>query len=89
MKQGLDANSKFLLGLSLHELEEYAMSYGEPAYRGRQLHDWLYNKGVRNLEDITVLPHSLRSLLKEKGVSVGSLKESQRLVARDKTIKLF
>ena len=37
------------------QLEEYAVSQGEPAFRGRQLHDWLYKKGAKSLKDISVL----------------------------------
>jgi 23S rRNA (adenine2503-C2)-methyltransferase len=49
-----------LLGRSLSELTEWVVSQGQPSYRGKQLHDWLYNKGARSLEDITVFPKAWR-----------------------------
>ena len=39
------------------------MSQGQPAFRGRQLHDWLYSHGARSLEAITVLPKAWRASL--------------------------
>ncbi|MFO0307779.1 MAG: 23S rRNA (adenine(2503)-C(2))-methyltransferase RlmN [Pseudanabaena sp.] len=49
-----------LVGRSLSELTEWVVSQGQPSYRGKQLHDWLYNKGARSLEDITVFPKAWR-----------------------------
>lgn len=45
----------FLLGLSNSQLEEFAVSHGESSFRGRQLYDWIYNKGVQKIDNITVL----------------------------------
>jgi 23S rRNA (adenine2503-C2)-methyltransferase len=52
-----------LLGLGLAELEAWAQAQGQPAFRGRQLHDWLYARGARSLEAITVLPKAWRQRL--------------------------
>jgi len=49
-----------LLGRSQAELTEWVVSQGQPSYRGKQLHDYLYNKGARNLGDITVFPKAWR-----------------------------
>jgi len=54
-----------LLGLGLAELEAWAQAQGQPAFRGRQLHDWLYNRGARSLEAISVLPKAWRQRLQE------------------------
>ena len=54
-----------LLGLGVAELEAWAQDQGQPAFRGRQLHDWLYNRGARSLEAITVLPKAWRLRLRE------------------------
>ncbi len=78
-----------LIGRSAKELEEWAISQGEPAFRGRQLHHWLYTKGTENLEAITVLPKAWRKSLLEDGYQVGRLKEIKRLVSLDSTIKLL
>ena len=78
-----------LLGRSKSELEEWAVAQGQPAFRGRQLHDWLYAKGARDLQGITVLPKAWRESLQDDGVSVGRLHEQERRVAADATTKLL
>ena len=45
-----------LLGKSLAELTDWVQQQGQPAYRGKQLYKWLYQKGARSLEDISVFP---------------------------------
>jgi len=57
-----------LLGLGLKELETWAESQGQPAFRGRQLHDWLYARGARSLETVTVLPKAWRQQLQQLSV---------------------
>ncbi len=52
-----------LLGHGVAELEAWAQTQGQPAFRGRQLHDWLYNRGARSLAAITVLPKAWRQQL--------------------------
>lgn len=81
--------SKALLGCSAAELEDWVVSQGQKAFRGRQLHDWLYAKGARSLDDITVLPKSWRSSLRDEDVTIGRLKEVHRSVASDATTKLL
>ena len=78
-----------LLCRSKSELEDWAVAQGQPAFRGRQLHDWLYAKGARDLQAITVLPKAWRASLQEEGVSVGRLHEQERRVAADATTKLL
>ena len=81
--------SKALLGCSAAELEDWVVSQGQKAFRGRQLHDWLYAKGARSLDDITVLPKAWRSSLRDEGVTIGRLQEVHRSVAADATTKLL
>lgn len=78
-----------LLGRSASDLEQWVVSQGQPSFRGRQLHDWLYTKGAKKLDSITVLPKIWREALKEQGVSIGRLSEVHRSVARDETTKLL
>ena len=83
-----------LLGMGLPELERWAVAHGQAAFRGRQLHDWLYAKGARSLEAISVLPKAFREQLAanppEAGFDwIGRSRELQRSVARDGTTKLL
>ncbi len=78
-----------LLGRSVKELEEWAVGNGQASFRGRQLHDWLYNKAVDDIDGITVFPKQWRDDLLEKGFTLGRLEELTRVVAEDSTLKLL
>ncbi len=80
---------EILLGLSEGELEDWALSLGEPAFRGRQIHNWIYQRGAKSLEEITVLPKVWRKSLNQRGVMIGRLTMVKRLVAMDSTLKLL
>lgn len=49
-----------LLGRTLGELTEWVKAQGQPAYRGKQLYSWIYEKGVRSFLDITVFSKQWR-----------------------------
>ena len=49
--------------MGLAALEQWAVGHRQAAFRGRQLHDWLYAKGARNLDQVTVLPKAFRDQL--------------------------
>ena len=85
----LPGGNQALLGCSATELERWAVAEGQPAFRGRQLHDWLYTKGARSFEAITVLPKSWRLSLQQRGITIGRLLEVNRAVAVDDTTKLL
>ena len=84
----LSSNSS-LLGLSSENLEEFALQEGEKAFRGRQIYEWIYQKGAKSLDSITVLPKKWRDSLKSKGIKIGRLEEINRVVAKDSTLKLL
>jgi 23S rRNA (adenine2503-C2)-methyltransferase len=52
-----------LKGRTLRELEGFAESLGEPAFRGRQLARWIYRRGATTFGDMTDLPAALRQRL--------------------------
>ncbi|KZR63293.1 23S rRNA (adenine(2503)-C(2))-methyltransferase RlmN [Prochlorococcus sp. MIT 1306] len=85
----LPGGNQALLGCSATELESWAVAEGQPAFRGRQLHDWLYTKGARSFDAITVLPKSWRISLQQRGLTIGRLLEVNRAVAVDDTTKLL
>lgn len=58
-----------LLGMDRDALERWAEAQGQPAFRGRQLHEWLYGRGARSLEAISVLPKAWRQQLQELPVA--------------------
>ena len=76
-----------LLGMNQAELTEWVQSQGQAPYRGKQLHQWLYGKGVRSLTDITVFPKTWRQDM--ESVSVGRSTIHHRSVATDQTVKFL
>ncbi|MGB7440336.1 MAG: 23S rRNA (adenine(2503)-C(2))-methyltransferase RlmN [Coleofasciculaceae cyanobacterium] len=74
-----------LLGASVEELTAWVQEQGQPAYRGRQLHNWVYQKGVRSLQEISVFPKQWRENLAD--VPVGRSSLHYRSQAPDGTVK--
>jgi len=82
---------KHLLGSSIKELENVALIYGQAAYRGRQIYNWIYNyrNKKKNIDQIEVLPLDFRKKLKDEGFKVGELSFIEREFANDGTLKLL
>ncbi|HEY9896932.1 MAG TPA: 23S rRNA (adenine(2503)-C(2))-methyltransferase RlmN, partial [Candidatus Sericytochromatia bacterium] len=76
-----------LLGKSLAELTEWVQQQGQRPYRGKQLHEWLYQKGVRSLTDISVFSKEWRSEL--EGIDIGRSTLHHRSAAPDGTVKFL
>ncbi|NJO94280.1 MAG: 23S rRNA (adenine(2503)-C(2))-methyltransferase RlmN [Hydrococcus sp. RM1_1_31] len=74
-----------LLGKSLTQLTEWVQQQGQPAYRGKQLHQWLYEKGARSLGEISVFPKQWRENLVDYPVGRSSI--HYRSIAPDETRK--
>lgn len=74
-----------LLGLSLSQLTEWVQQQDQPAYRGKQLHQWIYQQGAKTLEEITVLPKQWRE--NHRDVAIGRSQILHRSVALDQTVK--
>jgi len=74
-----------LLGASVTELTLWVQQQGQPAYRGKQLHDWIYHHGARSLADVSVFPKQWRAEV--AAVPIGRSTIHHRAVAPDGTIK--
>jgi 23S rRNA (adenine2503-C2)-methyltransferase len=66
MKQRIAAPEDNLFGLNKAELEELAVSCGEPKLRGKQLFRNLYARRVRDFEGCTDLPANFRQILSSR-----------------------
>lgn len=75
-----------LLGLTLAELESLARELGQPAFRGRQLAEWLYQKHATTFESMTSLPEELRRRL-AADFAIGCREPSRVQVSTDGTKK--
>ncbi len=54
-----------LVGMDRAELESVAEALGEPAYRSRQLYQWIYQRGVIDFADMLNLSKATRTRLTE------------------------
>ena len=79
------SNKDPLLGKNLTQLTTWVQEQGQPAYRGQQLYQWIYKKGVRSLSEISVFSKSWREQLQD--VSIGRSTLHFRSVAPDQTVK--
>jgi 23S rRNA (adenine2503-C2)-methyltransferase len=77
-----------LLGRTTEELEALASELAQPAYRGRQIAQWLYRRGARRIEELTDLPVELRARLAEVA-TVGRSDLVTVQTSRDGTTKLL
>lgn len=68
-----------ILDLELDELKKEIADLGEPAFRAKQVWQWLY-RGVESFEEMTDLPKAFREKL-EKRFYLGGIRIVQRLVS--------
>ena len=57
---------KNLLGSSVKDLENVALVYGQAAFRGRQIYDWIYNYRNKKKFYTNVLINKFKKLTKVK-----------------------
>ena len=74
-----------LFGFDAGKLAERMTDAGEPAWRGRQLAEALYQQRVTDLEAISTLPKALRQRLTEEGWVVGRPRIVRVFVSNDGT----
>lgn len=88
-KNIMSANQS-IYGLLPEELETFFKENGQPAFRAKQIYDWLYGKQVSSFDEMKNLPAALRALLSEnydfqslEKVDVsGASGETQKLLLR-------
>ncbi|HEY7728707.1 MAG TPA: 23S rRNA (adenine(2503)-C(2))-methyltransferase RlmN [Candidatus Eisenbacteria bacterium] len=72
-----------LVGLSPQEITRLVLGMGEHAYRGRQIADWIYRRGVLDFASMTDLALGLRERL-ATAHSIGALREVARRETPDR-----
>jgi len=82
---------KNLIGRSIKDLENVALDYGQAAFRGRQIYNWIYNyrNKKKNIDQIEVLPLDFRKKLTDDGFKVNELSFQAKNLANDGTLKLL
>jgi 23S rRNA (adenine2503-C2)-methyltransferase len=74
-----------LLGASKAQLTDWMQAQQQPAYRGQQLHQWIYQRGIRSLEEVTVFSKQWRE--SNAHIPVGRSTLHYRSEAQDGTVK--
>jgi 23S rRNA (adenine2503-C2)-methyltransferase len=65
-QEGKQGEKRFLLDLSLQELTAYLAELGQPAFRARQIWEWIYQQYAISFDEMTNLPKALRQRLSEE-----------------------
>ena len=51
----------------LAEIEQWMKEHGQPAFRAKQVFQWMHQKYVASTEDMSNLPKALRAQMEEEG----------------------
>ena len=57
--------SQDIRDLSQNDIRELVAELGQPAFRAKQLIEWVFEKNVCSFDDMTNLPKAFREQLKE------------------------
>ncbi len=76
-----------MLGKTLVELKEIAVSCGLPSFNGTQIAQWLYQKRATSFEQMTNLSKTARQRLADQGYEVGAVLPSEQYTSSDGTKK--
>ncbi|HBQ85717.1 MAG TPA: 23S rRNA (adenine(2503)-C(2))-methyltransferase RlmN [Syntrophomonas sp.] len=83
-----ERNKIELLGMNEPELEKFAVSIGEKPFRGRQIHQWIYQKEVSSFYEMNDLSKSLRQKLDDMA-QISILRVLKQKVSDDGTRKFL
>ncbi|WP_058485316.1 23S rRNA (adenine(2503)-C(2))-methyltransferase RlmN [Defluviitalea phaphyphila] len=76
-----------IASLTIEELKDLMKSLGEKGFRGEQIFQWIHEKKIRNIDDMTNIPKKLREKLKNI-CEINTLTIEQKYVSKiDKTTK--
>lgn len=61
----MESAKKDIRKLSLEQLEEFFVAQGDKKFRAKQVYDWLWNKSLKNFDDMSNISKETREMLKE------------------------
>mgnify|MGYP002624140696 CR=1 FL=1 len=82
----MNNDKRVLMGLTTDELKEVAKGLGMPAFTGKQIAQWLYEKHVRSIDEMTNLSKTNRERLAE-AYCVGAMEPTDCQRSKDGTVK--
>lgn len=77
---------KDIRALSLEQLTEVFKEIGEPAFRAKQVYDWLWSKSETDFSQMSNLSKKLREFL-EENYAINAVQIHELQVSKDRTIK--
>ncbi len=83
------SNKTDLLGLSLPQLQQWLSERGEPAFRAKQIYQWMYQHLVADFSQMTNLPQALRARLAEEASIGPGVVRSEQHSKDDRTRKIL
>jgi len=82
----VELQKKDIRKLSLTELEEFFLAHGEKKFRAKQVYEWLWNKSLKNFDEMSNISLSTRELLKTH-FSINHIRVDLMQHSSDGTIK--
>ena len=83
----MNINQKIdIRSLSVEVLQKHFSAIGEPAFRAKQVYNWLWGKACTNFHEMSNLPKSLREKLAES-FAINHVEVDQSQFSADRTIK--
>ena len=76
---------KAIRDLSLEQLKQEMLLHGEPAFRAKQVYEWIWKKSVRNFEAMVNIPKTTREWLNAE-YSLRCVEVAEMQVSKDRTI---
>lgn len=81
-------NMTDIKSMYIDELTEWVKQAGQPAFRAKQLYEWMHQKYVGSVDEMTNLPKQLRKLVSDAGY-VTVQEETRQVSGRDGTVKFL
>lgn len=82
----MKTTKKDIRALSKEQLQEFFVGHGDQKFRGDQVYEWLWNKGIHSFEDMTNISKATRSQLEENFV-INHIEVDSIQKSNDGTIK--
>ena len=79
---------KDIRALSLEDLRGFFVNNNDKAFRGNQVYQWLWQKGIHDFEGMTNLSIETRSLLEEHFV-INNIAIDRQQKSKDGTLKML
>jgi 23S rRNA (adenine2503-C2)-methyltransferase len=77
---------KSIRKLSLEEIKQAMLEQGQPAFRAKQIYEWIWKKSARSFDSMLNIPKETRAWLNEN-YAMQCVETSEAQVSKDRTVK--